>query len=69
MLHSWMGITSNYSLMNEGETYTTEQIRHAEASLTLLTMRFGENLSVYRSQTSMAQYVKDQLACKIKCCR
>lgn len=54
MLHSWMGITSNYSLMNEGDTYTTEQIRRTEATLSAPTV------------LSMAQHVKDQLVCKIR---
>lgn len=49
MLHSWMGITSNYSLMNEGETYTTEQIRHTEATLNELAVDFWGYFSVWWS--------------------
>lgn len=30
---AFLRITSNYSLMNEAETYNTEQIRHTEAAL------------------------------------
>lgn len=30
---AFLRITPNYSLMNEGDTYTTEQTRHIEAAL------------------------------------
>lgn len=30
---AFLRITSNYRLINEGETYPTEQIRHSEAPL------------------------------------
>lgn len=61
MPHSGMGITSNYSLINEVETYTTEAFRHTAATLNIPTVEFeGICLSVYK-RAVMTKHVKAQL--------